>query len=230
MTGLSARLTQIADFVPIGSVVADIGTDHGFLAIHLIDTGRSPRVVGSDINTGPYHIARRAILSRGLEKQIELRLGDGLKVLTLGEVDVVVLAGMGGHTICDVLTAGQPVLAAIKRLVLQPMRDVVLVRRWLWEHGWGLADEELVHEDRHYYVILAAEPGQEKNDDDFILEVGPRLLEKRGQLLYDYLIRRYLDLGSVMMQLQNSHSPEGREKAAQVGRELKKIKEVLGNW
>jgi tRNA (adenine22-N1)-methyltransferase len=230
MAGLSKRLAAVAGHVPQGAVVADIGTDHAYLAIHLIGEGRASRVVAGDVNRGPYEAAQANVRSRGLEQSIDLRIGDGLKVLKPGEVDVVVLAGLGGCTICNILDDGRPVLERLKRLVIQPMRDIALVRRWLLENGWRIADEEMVCEDGHYYVVIVAEPGAEIIKDDFLLEVGPRLLEKRDPVLHDFLVQRLSEIRAVLEEITKARGDGVGCKAGRLRQKAEKIKEVLEQW
>ncbi len=132
---LDARLRSIAEFVPRGSRVADIGTDHAQLAIELIASGRATHVIAADLNAGPLDAARKNIADAGLSKQIETRLGDGLKVLRAGEVDAVCMAGMGGALMCEILS--DEITASIARLILQPMNVSDRVRTWLGQNGWG---------------------------------------------------------------------------------------------
>ncbi|WP_027365805.1 tRNA (adenine(22)-N(1))-methyltransferase [Desulfotruncus alcoholivorax] len=227
MVGLSKRLAAVARHIPSGSVVADIGTDHAFLPVYLIQTGKAKKVLAGEVTPGPYHTARETVRSFKLEQQIDVRIGNGLAIMQPGEADVAVLAGMGGRTIISILIAGSEVLEAIKRLIIQPMRDVTVVRRWLVENGWCLADEEMVYEDGHYYVIITAEKGNEKIVDEFILNVGPRLLEKKDNILVDYLKKRFANIDVVLKRLDDAKSDEARLRASLLIKEKEKIREVL---
>src|SRR5690554_4326780 len=107
---LSPRLLAIAEMVPEGSRVADIGTDHGYIPVFLKKTGRAKWAMASDINTGPLEKAAEVIKRHGLETEIDIRRGDGLTVLDGGEADTIVVAGMGGMLMRDILAAGVRVL------------------------------------------------------------------------------------------------------------------------
>ena len=102
---LDARLQAVLDFVPEGGAVADIGTDHGYLAAALIEEGRAEHVIASDLNLGPCEAARRTVREQNLKEQIEVRQGDGLTVLAPGEVQTACIAGMGGALMADILEA-----------------------------------------------------------------------------------------------------------------------------
>ena len=117
---LDARLRAVADFVPKGSRVADVGTDHGHLAIALVQEGVAPFAIASDKNEGPLEAARRAVYEAGLAERISLRLSDGLAKVAAGEVDAAILAGMGGALMAAILSASPAVVERLSTLVLQP--------------------------------------------------------------------------------------------------------------
>ncbi len=216
--------------MPAGAAVADIGTDHAYLPVYLVRQGISRRVVAGDINRGPFDGALITVRASGLENYIDLRMGDGLNILKPGEVNVLVIAGMGGKTVCAVFEQGRAVMRQLQRLVIQPMRDIALVRRWLMDNGWRLADEDMVYEDGHYYVILVAEPGTEKVMDSFALEVGPCLLEKRNVVLREFLKRRSVEINSILAAITRAQSAGAIERAEFLKQEAEKIEEVLANW
>ncbi|MCL5934883.1 MAG: class I SAM-dependent methyltransferase, partial [Firmicutes bacterium] len=184
---LSPRLAAIARLIPNGARVADIGTDHARLPVSLVNTGRSPRVIATDLNEKPYQSACRQVHAAGAGALVDVRKGDGLDIIRPGEVEVIVIAGMGGGAIQGILERSRGVLAGVSRLVLQPMADAGTLRVWLAHNGWRLVDEELVKEDEKFYVIIAAEPGQEPCRDGFMLEIGPVLAGKCSAVLIEYL-------------------------------------------
>jgi tRNA (adenine22-N1)-methyltransferase len=157
---LSKRLASVAVMVPKGSVVADIGTDHGYLPAYLVMSRISPYVIATDVNKGPLAAAANLISLLAVGKKIDLRLGDGLTVLMPGEVETIVIAGMGASTMIKILDQTPEVLSQAKRLILQPMRNVPRLRTWLAEHQWEIKDEELIWEDEIFYEIVAADHGQ----------------------------------------------------------------------
>jgi len=227
---LSARLACAARHVPAGSAVVDIGTDHAYLPVYLLENGIAGRVVAGEVRSGPYGIAAGAVRAAGLEDQIEVRLGDGLQIISPGEVNVVVLAGMGGRTICEILNSGRAVLDGLERLILQPMRDAPMVRRWLVENNWRMIDEEMVFEDNHYYVIIVAGPGREKITDSMALELGPRLLENRSPVFRRFLLKKRADIAAVLSELQTSRGARALAKRTRLWLEAEKIEEVLDHW
>lgn len=153
---LPARLAAAADLVRPGSRAADIGCDHGLLAAFLAESGRCPFVVAADLRPAPLAKARALAAQRGLLGRVDCRLGDGLSVLAPGEVQDIVIAGMGGETIGQLLAAAPQVLAAGPRLVLLPASRPGQLRRFLAENGFSLQREDPVAEGRHCYTVMQA--------------------------------------------------------------------------
>lgn len=154
MQKLSGRLQAVADFVTAGSRTADIGTDHGFLPIYLIQSGRCPHVIAMDIRKGPLMRAQEHIAAAGLEAVIQTRLSDGMQELKKGEADSVVIAGMGGMTVLHILEEAGHVLPQLEELVLEPQSDPAKVRRYVREHQMYIDKEDLVYDAGKLYPVL----------------------------------------------------------------------------
>jgi tRNA (adenine22-N1)-methyltransferase len=195
--------------------------------VYLIRSGRCPRVIASELNEKPFEQARFRVRLYDLEDKIEVRRGDGLKVLSPGEAQEVVVAGMGGNTIKQLLVAAPEVLNRLDRLVLQPAVDAGDLRLWLADNGWQLVDETLVEEKGRLYVALATEAGRETTRDRLLVEIGPRLVEKNDPLLIRYLEKLKEEYQRILSRLARSRSPAAREKAIEVTARLAKVREVL---
>ena len=180
---LDARLAAIAAFVPHGTALADIGADHAYLAATLVMKGIAHRAVVGDLSAGACAAARRTALTQRLTREIDVRQGDGLSVLTPGEAESIVIAGMGGALIAEILSGAPAVLTSVQTLVLQPMNGAAKLRRWLYENGWDIVDETLARAGGHLYEIIRAEHGAAELPDDVLLHIGARLFEKRDPLL-----------------------------------------------
>lgn len=224
---LTPRLAAVAGLIPPGSKVADIGTDHAMLPIYLVKTNISPGVIATDINENPFLSACRQVQAYGAGGMVEVRKGDGLETLRSGEVDVIVVAGMGGNTIIGILERSPEVLAGIRRLVLQPMADPGSLRTWLAGNGWRLVGEELVKELDRFYVIMAAEPGEAPPEDGFMQEIGPLLVRKSSPVLIEYLEKIKEDYQRVLGGLARSRTEESMEKAVEMTTKLSRIKELI---
>lgn len=154
MIELSKRMQSVADMIQPCDAVGDIGCDHAFVSIYLIEQHRTKRVIASDVRRGPITIAKRNIEAMNLADQIEIRMGDGLDTIVPGEVNAVVLAGMGGMLMIDILERGEEVVTRCDQLVLQPQSDIEKVRRYLAEKGYHLADEQMLIDAGKYYNLL----------------------------------------------------------------------------
>ena len=157
MITLTPRLQAVADLVPPGSLVADIGCDHGYVSAYLVQQGIAPQVVAADVCPGPLSACRRLVADLGLADQIHARLCSGLTEIEDGECQTVVLAGMGGELIVDILTACPYIHK--KTLILQPMTHPEVVRQFLFTNGFGIDCARVVPEGRHHYLVLRATPG-----------------------------------------------------------------------
>ena len=136
---LSKRLEAVAELVPQGAQVADIGCDHAYLPIALIERGQVPAAIGCDINKGPLEAARKNAARAGISpEQLALRLGDGLTALAPGEVSVVTLAGMGAGLMAEILAAAPKVVAALARIIVSPNVAPWILRRWAMDHGFAV--------------------------------------------------------------------------------------------
>lgn len=172
MITLDKRLSAVAALVRPGSRLADIGTDHAYLPVHLVQAGVCPSAIASDIGVGPLEAARRTVTENGLTSKISLRLGDGLATVTADEVEDIAIAGMGGETIAAILEAAPWVKDARLRLILQPMTRAEDLRRWLLTNGLSVIEEHLIIDGRHLYPVLAAEYTATTCEDDLLIYGG----------------------------------------------------------
>jgi len=157
---LSKRLAAVANFVPDGARLADIGSDHAYLPANLLLNNQISFAIAGEVAPGPLANVKSEVQRHRLGNRLIPRLADGLAAIETNDlIDTVVIAGMGGRLICQILTDGQLETKRYHRLVLQPNIDVDLVRTWLSENGYRLVDEAVVADEGHYYEILVAEPG-----------------------------------------------------------------------
>ena len=168
---LTPRLKTVAEFAEGAASVADIGTDHGLLAAYLAQQG-AKRVIAADKNEGPLAAAAATAREYNLRDEIILRRGDGLQVLSEGEAEVIVIAGMGGELIAQILSAAPAVWQKCRRLILQPMNDACVLRRFLEGSGWHILCEKLAAEGKRLYTIIVAEEGGGVPYDEFELAAG----------------------------------------------------------
>ncbi len=156
---LQPRLRAIADLSPAADVLADIGTDHGYIPAALLLEGRIRRAIATDIGRAPLEHARRTMAEFGLTGRVDFRLGSGLSVVAPGEADVVVIAGMGGDNIASILSCA-PWTRAGPLLLLQPMSKAEALRAFLPENGYAVQAERLAADKGVLYPILTVRGGR----------------------------------------------------------------------
>ena len=157
---LSNRLMTIAKLVPNNSIVADIGTDHGFVPAYLIENRISKKVIGTDISKGSLDKIIEYVKELGFEDRIDTRLGDGLEVIKPYEVDTLIVAGMGGLLIKEILEKNKAVSDSIINFILQPMVAGKELREYLISNNFEILKEKLIKEDNKYYEIIYAKKGK----------------------------------------------------------------------
>lgn len=178
------RLELLVDLTKKYTTVADIGCDHAYLSILLARSG--VKVIASDVAQGPHDKAMENVARFGQEKNIALRLGDGLLTLQPGEAEAIVIAGMGGLVIAEILSAGKHIISKETRLFLQPMRADEDLRKYLYENGFEILAEHLVREERRIYTILEVQLGCTGAFDIFDCAFSPALRHKKPPLFSEY--------------------------------------------
>lgn len=217
MIRLSKRLQAVAHQVESHGVTADIGCDHGFTSIYLLEQGLADHVIAMDINEGPLQRAREHVTESGLTEQIELRLSDGAKMLIPGEADTLLISGMGGALICKILSDSPEVVKNAKELVLSPQSEWAVVRHYLHDHGFAIAGETMVLDQGKYYLILRAVPGQEHYSDETEYIYGRYLPERGDTCLISFLEKEEARLQGILNKMA---SRELSEQAAEQKQEL----------
>lgn len=156
---MNKRLELIASIMPHGRGFADVGTDHGYLPVYMAQHGYSGKIIASDINEGPLSTAVASARQAGVEDRICFRLCDGLDGCGSEELDTVVIAGMGGDTICGILDRADWVMSRDILLILQPMTKAEVLRYWLTNNDFAICGEWLIEENGEIYQILSARFG-----------------------------------------------------------------------
>ena len=258
MIKLSDRLQVIADEIKPGETVADIGTDHGLLPIFLYESGRSGGIILCDINRGPLDKARNNIalylgegaLGDGGElRGLELRLGDGLKPLGSGEVDAVVIAGMGGILMTEILGENPVHSQSFSKLILQPRNGSHKLRWWLAHNGFRITAEHLVVERKYICEVMTVQPQrfaepvdgvavglpqaavplpEEISDDTLDWEISPLLFDGPDPLLIPF-IENKIRIEEKVVGFVSEGSEEGTEhqRIAEANRRLAALRAKL---
>lgn len=154
MINLSKRLSAVAALVERGSAVADIGTDHGYIPVYLFQNGIIKRAVAADINSKPLSSCRALVKQEGLGGAIEARISDGLDSLRPDEYDTVIIAGMGGEMIADILSRAESL--EDKHIILNPMTHPEIARKFLYDNGYEIFTDIIVADGRYHYSVFDA--------------------------------------------------------------------------
>lgn len=225
---LSKRLLCMAEKVEHDSVVADVGTDHGYIPVWLIQKGICKHVIASDIKEGPLNTAIKTAKNAEVEEFIDFRLCCGLDKYNSDEFDTAIIAGMGGETIISILDAAP--WTRTKKLIIQPQSKLPELRRWLFENDYMISDAELVYDTGRIYLVWIV-CGGKQNHSHFSDVIDYQLIERRDPLLSAYiegLIKRELKILKGMEKGANVSKAE-IESQIMIIDKLKKIKEEAQN-
>ncbi len=220
---INPRLLKIAELVPPSRLLADIGTDHGYIPICAVQEGKTERAVASDINKGPVKRAEQNVRRFGLQDKISLRLGAGLETVAEGEADTIVIAGMGGILIANILEDSQNVVNSAKTLILQPMTAAKELREYLSQKAFTVANEFLVAEEDKIYNIMVVSVGGSTDFSERELFLGKGTENTSPELFDEYKNRIIHKFEKKLNGLQKS----GREKNKAEILETEHILEIL---
>lgn len=223
---LSRRLEAVALFVPPGSRVADVGTDHGYVPIWLVEQGIADHAIAMDIRKGPLLGAKEHIAQHKLEDRIEVRLSDGLLQLRPGEADTVVIAGMGGELILRILRDGVHVWDSVSRFILSPQSELENFRRGLEKMGFAITEETMLQEDGKYYTVMVVIRGEMHYEQEFRYRYGDCLIRQKSPVLIEYLEREEHKLHHIKEQLAVQDTEGARQRHQEVEGELYQVKEA----
>lgn len=228
MATLDQRLLIASQMVIPQSPVADIGTDHGHLPCYLIASGLAPWVIATEWGDGPYRKAQEHIGKSAWADRIAVRQGNGLEALQKGEVETVVIMGMGGDLIAAILERDWSLTASFARLVLQPMTRASVVRRLLAEQGWPLLSEQVTRVNGRFFVLLSYQPGSQPYClTSLQTEVGPEILQGRSNDERQYLIYRWRKFKNLYEGVALSKQPHNQHKRREYSRLCQELEEII---
>ena len=228
MQELSKRLLTVASMVENDSVVADIGTDHAYIPIYLVEQGVCKKAIAMDVNPGPLERAREHILASGLSEQIVTRLSDGLAKLSENEADTYVIAGMGGPLMVSILARRMDLLQKGKTLVLQPQSEIGEVREFLIHNHYKIIREEMFYDMEKTYVAMKAIKSKESityTKTQYIF--GKLLLENLNPVLFEYLQKQKEVYEKLVIRLEDNITKQTMLRKAECEQMLVYINEAL---
>ena len=228
-----------------GYKLADIGTDHAYIPIALVEQNRIPGAIAMDINEGPLQRAGEHIAENKMEKKIEIRLSNGFSALKKGEAESAVIAGMGGGLMIRILTEGEQIAKSLKECILQPQSEIERVRRFLLEEGYDILDENMVKDDGKYYTILKVCPLKKTSDKEKEsweeiksgkrtemwsepeLKYGRFLLQNRNPVLREYLQREILIREQILAGLDGKENRRIEQRRTELKKELEEAQKGM---
>lgn len=253
---LSKRMQAAADLVSQGRRVCDVGCDHGYVSIYLVQSGKSPRVLAMDVRKGPLLRAQEHVRRYRAEDYITLRLSDGLSAYRAGEADTLLCAGMGGRLMMEILEKDREKTADFEELVLQPQSDLPLFRKFLRENGYRFIEERMVFEEGKFYPLMkvvrssdsSAKQTQEAEkgggdgtplEDETPLEdgeeillgdlLGPLLLKERDPYLLRF-VQREIRIKQEILERLGSDGARHQGRVRELAGELSLLKKAEALW
>jgi len=229
------RMLAIANLADNSKVLADVGCDHAYISINLLEKGKVDRIIASDLREGPLNIAKDNIKLEGFEERIETRLCAGLCGYEAGEVDTILISGMGGMLVKEILSESIDVVRRADTLILEPQSDLRVVRAYLKDIGFEIIDEDMLNEGGKYYQIMKAVKSKERIEDCDDLgamaenEFGPILIKKKHPVLLEFLKKRKNHFERLLQNKSflTSQSATNNDRIAIIENELNMVKEAL---
>lgn len=226
---LSARMEALTRMVSKGNRVCDVGCDHGWVSIYLVQRGISPHVLAMDVRQGPLSRAQEHIRRQGLEAYIETRLSDGVTAIEIGEADAMICAGMGGRLMQRILEDGREKLASMREVILQPQSELPAFRAYLRQSGYETVAEDMVCEEGKFYPMMKVVPREQRQRsyepepdgaggaDEQALQYrfGELLLKQRHPVLKQYLLTTEEKNNRILGQLKG-HAADGTRAAKRI--------------
>ncbi|MCR5670521.1 MAG: class I SAM-dependent methyltransferase [Butyrivibrio sp.] len=235
---MSERLVTVAELLRNEKAgrVADVGCDHGYISIYLVQQGIAESAIAMDIRKGPLSSAADNVVSFGMKDKIETRLSDGIEKLQPGEADAIVVAGMGGMLMMEILEKRDLQELGIKRAVLQPQSDICRFRQYLRDKGYRILDEKIVYEDgKYYFPMLVDTEGAKASEPDKLSEIPQSVADRfgvQGILRRDPLLKEYLLHGKdiCVSILEKLDKEAHRDRYNEVSEELSDIRIALNYY
>ena len=220
---ISKRLELVASFVPQGAVLLDVGSDHAYLPIDLVERGQIRNAIAGEVVEGPYQSAVKNVEAHGLKEKIQVRLANGLAAFEeADQVSVITIAGMGGRLIATILEEGLDKLASVQRLILQPNNREDDLRIWLQDHDFHIVAESILEEAGKFYEILVVEAGQMKLSASDV-RFGPFLSKEVSPIFVQKWQKEAVKLEFALGQIPEKNLEERQVLA----HKIQAIKEVL---
>ena len=227
---LSKRLKRIAEHVDKCESVADIGTDHGYIPIYLVKEGICKKAIASDINKGPIEKAKVNVAFEGVSDKVKCLLGPGLNPLKVGEVNGVILAGMGGNLTRDILLADMDKVKKYDFIILQPAQNPEVLREFLYKNDYEIIDEDLIKDEGRFYELFKVKYNENSEklvfEDELEYEVSP-LLREKGHPLFKEFIEEKINRCEIILSFIKEDTEAAKKRKSDLEEKINKLKGML---
>ncbi|MDU2444228.1 class I SAM-dependent methyltransferase [uncultured Clostridium sp.] len=227
---LSKRLKRIAEHVDKCESVADIGTDHGYIPIYLVKEGICKKAIASDINKGPIEKAKVNVAFEGVSNKVKCLLGPGLNPLKVGEVNGVILAGMGGNLTRDILLADMDKVKKYDFIILQPAQNPEVLREFLYKNDYEIIDEDLIKDEGRFYELFKVKYNENSEklvfEDELEYEVSP-LLRKKNHQLFKEFIEEKINRCETILSFIKEDTESAKKRKSDLEEKINKLKGML---
>lgn len=226
---LSKRLMCIVDNMDKCESLIDVGTDHGYIPIYVVKEGICNFAIASDINKGPKEKAENNVRFEGLSEKVKCRLGGGLSTISLGEVQVAIIAGMGGNLIRDIILEDIEKVKGFSYMILQPAQNSEVLREFLYTHSFEIIKEDLTIDEGIFYEVFKVKYSENKinsHEDPFYYEISKNLINKKHPLFIDFLQSK-LDKYKSIISFIKEDTESANKRKKEVMSKIEKIKELL---
>lgn len=214
------RLIKIINMIENNSIVADIGTDHGLIPIFLSEKNIAKKIIASDISEKSLYKLIEKLNNSYLLDNIETRVSDGLGKYKPFEMDTIVISGMGGLLITDILKKDLTIAKSANNLILQANNSLYELRKFLHENGFKIIEEDDLFENDKYYQIIKTEVGLEKYENKYEYEFGKLLIEKKSKSLYEQLNRLIKINSNLIEDLKEIKNPNLKDRITELEEEI----------
>lgn len=227
---LSKRLKRIAEHVDKCESVADIGTDHGYIPIYLVKEGICKKAIASDINKGPIEKAKVNVAFEGVSNKVKCLLGPGLNSLKVGEVNGVILAGMGGNLTRDILLADMDKVKKYDFIILQPAQNPEVLREFLYKNDYEIIDEDLIKDEGRFYELFKVKYNENSEklafEDELYYEVSSLLREKNHPLFKEF-IEEKINKCETILSFIKEDTEAAKKRKSDLEEKINKLKGML---
>ncbi|OOM75108.1 tRNA (adenine(22)-N(1))-methyltransferase [Clostridium puniceum] len=228
---LSKRLNWIIEKLDKAEVIMDVGTDHGYIPIYLVKNNIAEKVIASDINKEPLKKAKINASLDGFLDKIDLRLGGGLAPLKNKEANAVIIAGMGGNLIRDILENDLYKVKNLNYLILQPAQNPEVLRKYLYTNDYEILDEDICLDEGKYYEIFKVKykAGDYIALEDIFYEISPTILNKKS-LLFKAYIENKIEKNEKVMEFIIDNTKHAIERKNELKEKNQKLHKLLKNF